>query len=139
MASRSERTPDYINTLVFITIDSSARLDEQTEPTNRNFEQPKILKPPAAQNLSTSRSHGKYEPPRAHNLIKFSIRTIDKGNGLKFDRNRSKSRNFGSPTTHLQSPGLNFDSSPSICQESHDSLQYPTLIRNGIRIRKSCC
>ena len=89
MDSRLHKHPGvYHNRLV-----SSIR--RQTIGANRNSEisaQTEILQPPTAQNLPMLQTNGKYEPPRAQNLIKFDIRTIDKGNGLKFDRNHSNSQ-----------------------------------------------
>ena len=77
MASRSEWTPDYINTLVFITIDLSAQHNEQWSQQTEISTQLKILQPPTAQNLQNSIKWTQIEPPRAHNLIEFSIRTIN--------------------------------------------------------------
>ena len=109
MASRTETTPNYINTQVFITISSSIRLNGQTEPTNGNFDTTENFAATYGSKLiDISIKRTKYKPPRAHKLIKFDLKTIDKEDGLKFDQSRSKSWNFGSPTTHPQSPGLKF-------------------------------
>ena len=132
----ANRTPDYINNQVFITIDSSSQYDEQTEPTNGNFNTPENFKPPTAQNLSMFQSNGKYEPPRAQNLLKISVRTIDKENGLNNANQRGKILDRLRLSHNRQDSN---SISPLICQESQDSLQHPALICRGVRIRRSCC
>ena len=96
------------------------------------------LKPPTAQNLQNSIKWTKFEPPRAHKFFKFNARTDAEQNGLNFDRNHSNLRNWNNyDSSTIARTQIQF--SPPICQESHDSLQYPTLICRGVQIRRSCC
>ena len=91
MASRSERTPDYINTQVFITIDSSSQYDEQTEPTNGNFDTTENFEATYgskfidASNKWTNLSHLELT-----NSSNSASEHAPKENGLKFDQSRSK-------------------------------------------------
>ena len=131
-------TQDFINIQVFINFDSSKQHNEQLEPTTGIPTRIVNLKPPMAQNLQNSIKWTGIEPPRAHNSSNSTL-----------GQSTTKMDSISTETAQICENWIAYDSitiartqtqfSPPNCQESHDSLQYPTLICRGVQIRRSCC
>ena len=100
MASRSEWTPDYINTQVFITIDLSAQYDGQTGPTNRNFETAENFEATYGSKLIDVSI--KWEN-LSHLELTISSNSASGQSTKEMDSNSTNNtqiREIGSPTTH---------------------------------------